>query len=97
MEEIIISEQEIINALYLFLAYRKEAHPNGVKVELIYDDDYGFSAETYVRERKQILAEAAIIGAVRYWLETEMQADPYAASLRLELDNEQGIIIRYQQ
>ncbi|MFT8316949.1 MAG: DUF2653 family protein [Sporolactobacillus sp.] len=96
MEEIIISEQEIINALCLFLAKRKEVSPNDVKVELVYDDDYGFSAETYARGRKQILVEATIIEAVRYWLETEMQADPVAASLRLELDDEQGIIIHYQ-
>jgi hypothetical protein len=33
-----------------------------------------------------------IIEALRFWLDTEMNVDPYAAGLELELDNEEGII-----
>ncbi|RYL94793.1 DUF2653 family protein [Sporolactobacillus sp. THM7-4] len=96
MEEIIIPEQEIVNAICLFLSDRKDVSPENVEVELMYDDDYGFSAEAYVNGRKQILVESNIIEAVRYWLDTEMNVDPFAASLRLSLDDEQGIVIHYQ-
>nr|WP_290443631.1 YxcD family protein [Sporolactobacillus kofuensis] len=89
-----ISEQEIVNALCLHLANKKGMEPQDIQVELMFDDDYGFSAEAYVGERKQILVESNMIEALRYWLEIEMNQDPYG-SLRLELDEEQGIIAHY--
>ena len=55
MEKLIISEQDIINALCCILLVKKHVKPNEVEVELMYDDDYGFSAETYVDGRKQVL------------------------------------------
>lgn len=96
MEEVIIAEQDIVNAICLFMSDRKEIAPDAVRVELIYDDDYGFSAEVYVEGRMQVLVESSIIEAVRFWLDTAMQVDPYAASLRLELDPQEGIIMLYQ-
>ncbi|MFC7392412.1 YxcD family protein [Scopulibacillus cellulosilyticus] len=92
MEKIMISEQDIINALCLFLADKKQISPEEVQVELLYDDDYGFSAEAYVNDRKQVLITANIIEAIRFWLETETDIDPIQAGLELELDDEEGII-----
>lgn len=96
MEEVIIPEQDIVNAICLFLADKKGVSPEDVQVELMYDDDYGFSAEAYVQGRKQVLVESNMIEAVRFWLDTEMKADPFAASLRLSLEDEQGIVVHYQ-
>ncbi|MDF2909867.1 MAG: hypothetical protein K0Q56_748 [Sporolactobacillus laevolacticus] len=96
MEEITISEQDIVNALCLHLASKKGLSPNEIQIELMFDDDYGFSAEAYIGERKQILIEANIIEAIRFWIETEKGADPYAASLRLECNDELGIVAYYQ-
>ncbi|WKB37026.1 YxcD family protein [Terrilactibacillus sp. S3-3] len=92
MEETIISEQDIVNAICLFMAYKRDVQPQDVQVELMYDDDYGFSAETYVNGRKQVLIESNMIEALRYWLDNEMNVDPFSASLRLVLDDDQGII-----
>lgn len=92
MEETVISEQDIVNAICLHLADKKGVRPEDVQVELIYDDDYGFSAEAYVNGRKQVLIESNMIEALRYWLDNEMHVDPFSASLRLVLDDDQGII-----
>ncbi|GGL65526.1 YxcD family protein [Sporolactobacillus putidus] len=97
MEEIMIPEQDIVNAICLFLANKKGIAPEDVQVELMYDDDYGFSAEAYVQGRKQVLVESNMIEAVRFWLDTEMQRDPFGASLRLLLDDEQGIVVSYKE
>ncbi|RYM05119.1 DUF2653 family protein [Sporolactobacillus sp. THM7-7] len=96
MEQITISEQDIVNAICLYLADRKDVSPQDVQVELMYDDDYGFSAETYVNGRKQVLIESNMIEAVRYWLDNEMHVDPFAASLRLSLEDGEGIVVHYQ-
>ncbi|MDD9148525.1 YxcD family protein [Sporolactobacillus sp. CQH2019] len=97
MEEIIIPEQDVVNAICLYLADKKGMAPENIQVELMYDDDYGFSAEAYVQGRKQVLVESNMIEAVRFWLDTEMQKDPFAASLRLLLDDEQGIVVAYRE
>ncbi|KLI03291.1 DUF2653 family protein [Sporolactobacillus inulinus] len=94
METMTISEQDIVNSLCLYLASKKDMTPESIQVELLYDDDYGFSAEAYAGARKQILVESNIIEALRFWLDTERHMDPYG-SLRLELDEEQGIIAQY--
>ncbi|MCO7126820.1 YxcD family protein [Sporolactobacillus shoreicorticis] len=95
METMSISEQDIVNALCIHLADKKGVAPQEIQIELLYDDDYGFSAEAYVGNRKQILIEANIIEALRFWIETELKENPYG-SLRLALDEEAGIIAHYQ-
>ncbi|MCM3652332.1 YxcD family protein [Metabacillus litoralis] len=92
MGKIKVSEQDIINALCLHIAHKRQITPQEVDIELMYDDDYGFSAEAYVNDRKQVLITANIIEALRYWLETEMSIDPFSAALELVLDDDEGII-----
>jgi hypothetical protein len=92
MGKIKISEQDIVNALCLHIAHKRQIEPQEVEIELMYDDDYSFSAEAYVNDRKQILITANIIEALRFWLETVMKIDPFSAALELVLDEEEGII-----
>ncbi|MFT8362448.1 MAG: YxcD family protein [Sporolactobacillus sp.] len=93
MEEIIFSEQDIVNAVCLSIAARKKIEPAQVNVELLYDDEYGFSAEVYTNGRKQVLVEANLIEAVRQYIAQEMDGDPYAASLRMNYEEPEGISI----
>ncbi|MBS4208038.1 DUF2653 family protein [Bacillus sp. FJAT-50079] len=90
MERLIIPEQDIINAVCVYIARKKQVKPEEVEVELIHDD-YGFSAEVYVDERKQVLITANLIEALRIWLAEFINEDPYAG-IELILDDEQGII-----
>lgn len=91
MEKLIISEQDIINALCVYISRKKEVKPEEVEVELMYDDDYGFSAEAYVGGRKQVLITVNLIEALRMWLEEYLNRDPYSG-IELVLDDEEGII-----
>jgi len=92
METIKFSEQDIINAICFHVATKKQADPQQVLVELMWDEDYGFSAEVTVQERSQILVEANLLEAIRYWLQTQLNRNPYAAALELLLDDDEGII-----
>ncbi|UOY93032.1 YxcD family protein [Ectobacillus sp. JY-23] len=91
MEAVKISEQEIINALCMYIADKRQVAPTDVLAELMYDDEYGFSAEVEVNGRTQILIKANLIEALRLWLE-ERGLDPFAARLQLELHEDEGII-----
>ncbi|MCC3358803.1 YxcD family protein [Bacillus sp. REN16] len=91
MATLILSEQEIINAVCVYIGLKKQVKPEEVEVELMYDDDYGFSAEVYVNDRKQVLIMANLIEAIRLWLGEFLNRDPYAG-IKLVLDDEEGII-----
>jgi hypothetical protein len=91
MEKLIISEQDIINSVCVYIAKKKQIHPEAVEVELMYDDDYGFSAEVFVDDRKQVLITANLIEALRLWLDEYLGRDPYAP-IKLHLDDNEGIL-----
>lgn len=92
MGKIKLSEQDIINALCLHVAHKRQLTPQEVEIELMYDDEYGFSAESHVNGRSQILITANMIEAIRFWLETQMEIDPFSAAIELILDDDEGII-----
>lgn len=86
-----ILEQDIINAVCVYISRKKHVKPEEVEVELMYDDDYGFSAEAFVEGRKQVLITVNLIEALRMWLEEFLHRDPYSG-IELVLDDEEGII-----
>ncbi|MFD1851522.1 YxcD family protein [Oceanobacillus bengalensis] len=91
MEQLIIPEQDIINALCIYTSRKKQMNPEEVEVELMYDDDTGFSAEVFWAGRKQVLITANLIEALRMWLDEFLNIDPFAG-IKLDLDDERGII-----
>lgn len=92
MGKIIMYEQDIVNALCIYFAEKKNVAPNDVEIELMYDDDNGFSAESHALGKLEILTTFNMIEAIRYWLETEKAVDPFAARIELVLDENEGII-----
>ncbi|GEN33122.1 MULTISPECIES: YxcD family protein [Aneurinibacillus] len=92
MEKLKLSEQDIVNALCLYIADKKQISPHDVSVELMWDEDYGFSASAMENGRTQMLIQANMIEAIRFWLRHELHRDPFAASLELVLDDDEGII-----
>jgi hypothetical protein len=90
MEKLIIAEQDIINAVCVYVSRKKQVKPEEVEVELMYDDQTGFSAEAFVAGRKQVLITGNLIEALRLWLKEFMNEDPFAG-IKLELDDEAGI------
>lgn len=98
MEKITFSEQLLINAICFHVASKKQIQPQDVEVELMWDEEYGFSAEVFSLGRTQIFIEVNLIEAIRYYLQTQMQRNPYTAGIELVLDEEEGIqaIVTYQ-
>lgn len=62
MSTMVLSMDEIINALCLHMAERKAVRPEDVQVELSWEEDTGYSAEVWVQGRSQYLVESNMIG-----------------------------------
>lgn len=92
METLVLYEQDLVNALCLLEAEKKQKDPSEFEVELMWDEEYGFSAEITESGRNRILIEANLIEAVRFWLRHQYGRDPFAARLELKLDDEHGIM-----
>ncbi|WP_339250407.1 DUF2653 family protein [Sporosarcina sp. FSL W8-0480] len=97
MAELMMSEQDIINAICLDQAWKHEdVLPENVEVELIYDDDEGFSAEVEFFDKKYVIGSFDMIQSIRFYIKEVLQGDPYAASIKLLLDRDEGIIASIQ-
>ncbi|WJY28367.1 DUF2653 family protein [Sporosarcina trichiuri] len=92
MAELMIEEQDIINAICLYQADRQNIAPESVEVELCYDDDEGFFANVYVNRMEIHMNTFEMTQALRMWIEQQLHQDPYAAGIKLILDDELGIV-----
>lgn len=92
MEKLIIPEQNIINAVCVYISRNEQVKPEDVEVELMYDDAIGFSAEAYVNEQKVILNTGNLIEALRVCLDEFLNINPVSAGIELILDDDEGII-----
>jgi len=92
MEIIKIDEQEIVNAICVFTANNKGISPESVYVELLFDDDEGYSAEVEVNGRKDIISEARMVEALRNWIDLEYNMNPFSVGIRLDLHEGEGIV-----
>ena len=97
MEKLKLSEQDIINSVCLYAGNQKSLAPEEIEVELQYDDEtYGFSAEIFFTGRNQILAHRDLIEAIRFYLSSQLNRNPYSG-IELVLDDEEGIIAYVSQ
>lgn len=92
MEQQIIYEQDVANAVCVLIAKEARVMPDDVEVELAYDDDEGFSAEAELNGQVQQLNTTRLVEALRLWIEQYLDMDPMAAGIQLKLDDEEGII-----
>lgn len=92
MEELIISEQDVINSVCIYHAREKLVMPEDVQVELTYDDEMGFGAEAESKGQTAYYKEGNMLSALRIWVEEFLEMDPYSTAIRIELDDEEGII-----
>lgn len=96
MEKIILSEQEVINALCLFHAKFKHVQPQEVEVELMYDDVAGFGAEAYVNGQMDVYNTVNFITAIRLYIDEQLNRDSISARIVLDLHDEEGIIAKIE-
>ncbi|CAM2788239.1 YxcD family protein [Paenibacillus sediminis] len=84
----ILSMDEIVNAICLHMAERKDVQPTDVLVELSWDEDTGYTAEVTINGRSQYLIEANMIEAIMRYLYTEYGIRAYREQVTLDLDEE---------
>jgi hypothetical protein len=83
-----LSEQDIMNAICLHMASRKQIRPEQVEVELMYEDDLGYSAEITAEGRNQILIEANMLEAIERYLYTELNKRVFRDQIKLAIEEE---------
>ena len=71
---------EIVNAVCL--------HLSEIEVELLWDEEQGFSAEVWVQGRSRFLVEANLKESIMRYMLTEYQARVYPSQIKLEVDDE---------
>ncbi|GIP20555.1 MULTISPECIES: YxcD family protein [Paenibacillus] len=84
----VLSMDEIINAICLHMAQRKSVRPTEVQVELAWDEDTGYTAEVWVGGRSMYLVEANIIEAILLYAHTEYGIRAFREDVTLDLDEE---------
>jgi hypothetical protein len=83
-----LSEQEIINAVCLNMAERKRLKPTDIEVEMMWDEDLGFSAEISAEGRSQILIQANLLEAIEQYLLNQYQMRVFRDQIQLALEEE---------
>lgn len=84
----ILSMDEIVNAVCLHQAERRGVKPTDVSLELSWEEDTGYTAEVWVNGRTQYLIEANLIEAILRYLHSEYNIRAYSEQVRLELEDE---------
>jgi len=83
-----LSEDVIVNAICLHTARRKMIQPTQVQVEMMWDEDYGFSAEVHAEGRSQIIIHATILEAIEQYLHQEYDMRVFRDQITLVLEDE---------
>lgn len=80
----VLSMDEIVNAICIHMAERKGVRPTDVNVELSWEEDTGYSAEVWIQGRSQYLVESNMIEAILRYLHSEYDIRAYRENVRLD-------------
>ncbi|MDF2669112.1 MAG: hypothetical protein K0R67_1418 [Paenibacillus sp.] len=83
-----LNEQEIVNAICLHISERKQISPNQVNVELMWDEDLGYSAEVQAEGRSQILIEANMLEAIERYVLKQYDQRVFRSQIHLDIEDE---------
>lgn len=89
----VLTEQDITNAVCLHYAERKQVKPDEIDVQLLWDEDLGYSAEIWVEGRSQYLVEANLLEAIEQYLWSSLGIRVFRGQVRLALDDEITAIV----
>jgi hypothetical protein len=83
-----LSMDEIVNAVCLNLAERHEVPVDSIQVELLYEEDQGFSAEVWVQGRSRFLIESNLKEAIMRYVETQYGRRIFPSQIELDVEDE---------
>lgn len=85
---ITLSEAELVNAICLHMAERRGIRPENVRVELVFDEEQGFSAELHVEGRDIVWIEANMAEAVSRYMLNQYGKHAYRDDIVFRLEDE---------
>jgi hypothetical protein len=80
--------EQIVNAVCVNMAERHEVPLTSVEVELIYEEEQGFSAEVWIQGRSRFLVEANLKEAIMRYVLTEFGQRVYPSQIQLDVEGE---------
>ncbi|MBO7746380.1 YxcD family protein [Paenibacillus sp. MWE-103] len=83
-----IYTDEIINAVCLHMAERRGVPPTDVEVQLSWEEQYGYTAEVWVKGRSQFLVEANLLEAIEQYLLKQYNLRKFRSQITLDADEE---------
>ncbi|WP_314587834.1 YxcD family protein [Paenibacillus terrigena] len=83
-----LSMDEIVNAICIHMAERKQVRPTDVLVELCWDEENGFTAEVTIQGRLQYLVEANMLEAIERYMFSEYNRRVYRDQIHLDVEDE---------
>ncbi|WP_372629978.1 DUF2653 family protein [Cohnella sp.] len=83
-----LTMDQIVNAVCLNMAERHEVPVEAVEVELLYDEDNGFSAEVWIQGRSRFLVEANLKEAIMRYVLNEYGQRVYPSQIELDVEDE---------
>ena len=83
-----LSMDEIVNAICIHMAERKQVRPTDVLVELCWDEENGFTAEVTIQGRLQYLVEANMLEAIERYMFSEYNRRVYRDQFHLDVEDE---------
>ncbi|WP_018752760.1 YxcD family protein [Paenibacillus sanguinis] len=92
----VLSMDEIINAVCLNTAERVGVRPTDVQVELSWDEDTGYTGEVWANGRSRYLVEANLMEAIMQYMHREYDRRVFREDIRLELHEEIIAVIQEQ-
>lgn len=92
MEQLTLSEQQLINAVCFFHARFRNVEPEQVEVELMYDDIAGYTAEAAIGNEIELYNTVNFITALRLFIDEQLGRDSISARIVLDIHNEHGMI-----
>ncbi|MGG1636395.1 hypothetical protein BK120_01995 [Paenibacillus sp. FSL A5-0031] len=83
-----IYTDEIINAICLHMSERRGVNPTDVEVQLSWEEEYGYTAEVWVKGRSQYIIEANILEAIEQYMFTQYNRRVFRSNITLDADEE---------
>ncbi|MBM7563401.1 hypothetical protein JOC55_000333 [Paenibacillus sacheonensis] len=70
------------------MAERRGVSPTDVEVQLSWEEEYGYTAEVWVKGRSQYLVEANLLEAIEQYLLKQYQLRKFRSQITLDADEE---------
>ncbi|WP_028546706.1 YxcD family protein [Paenibacillus taiwanensis] len=83
-----LTMDEIVNAICLNMAMRRQVQPSEIEVELCWDEEHGFSAQVWVQGRHQYIVESNMLEALEQYVYNNHGQRVFRSQIQLQVNDE---------